>query len=90
MQDIVGPTMTGESGMCEGVGAFEIPLPSYQAFPQIVKHEYGGSPEPIKIKLEKNSKGYNFEISVSGGDVDEILAKIADAKKKLESEYGGI
>jgi len=44
--------------------------------------------EPVKIKLEKNTKGFNYEISVSGESVDSILAIIADAKAKLEKEYG--
>jgi hypothetical protein len=47
-----------------------------------------GSMEPVKIKLEKNTKGFNYEISVSGESVDSILAIIADAKAKLEKEYG--
>lgn len=54
-----------------------------------IVHIYGGSPEPVKIKLEKNSKGFNYEISVSGATVDTIVEKIAEAKSKLEKEYGG-
>jgi hypothetical protein len=55
-----------------------------------IKHVYGGSPEPIKIKLEKNSKGFNFEISVSGDNVNVIMDTIADAKAKLEATYGAV
>ena len=55
-----------------------------------IKHVYGGSPEPIKIKLEKNTKGFNWEVSVSGDSVDNLLATIAYAKKKLELEYGAV
>lgn len=54
----------------------------------MVAHIMHGSMEPVKIKLEKNTKGFNYEISVSGESVDYILATIADAKAKLEKEYG--
>lgn len=47
-----------------------------------------GTLQPIKIKLEKNSKGFNYEISVAGEEVDEIMALIAEANEKLEAAYG--
>lgn len=53
-----------------------------------IYHISGGSPDPIKIKVEKNSKGYNWEVSVAGANIDEILAKIGDANAKLKAAYG--
>ncbi len=53
-------------------------------------HVWLRSPEPIKIKVEKNTKGYNFEISVSGDNIDDILAKIEVANAKLKATYGAV
>ena len=25
----------------------------------VLRHEYGSSPEPVRIKVERNTKGYN-------------------------------
>lgn len=49
---------------------------------------FSGSPDPIRIKLEKNSKGYNWEVSVAGNNIDDILASIEDANAKLKTAYG--
>ena len=53
-----------------------------------IQHVYGGSPEPMKIKVEKNSKGYNWEITISGKDLEEILPKLNTANAMLKIEYG--
>jgi hypothetical protein len=34
-------------------------------------HEYGKSPEPLKIKIERNTKGFNWEIAVTGSSIEE-------------------
>jgi hypothetical protein len=57
--------------------------------PNIVHlHEYGKSPEPLKIKIERNTKGYNWEVSASGSSIEEILTRIREANLALEAEYG--
>jgi ribosome-associated translation inhibitor RaiA len=44
----------------------------------------------VAMKVEKNSRGYNFEASVSGGKtVDEALAALKDAEAKLRATWGG-
>jgi hypothetical protein len=48
-------------------------------------HKYGA--HPIRVKLEKNSKGYNYEISIAGSDIDEILAQVQEADQKIKAEY---
>lgn len=53
-----------------------------------VVHAYGKSPEPIRVKVEKNSKGYNWEISVTGADLDDIFRKIDTAEERLQQKYG--
>ena len=42
----------------------------------------------MKIKLEKNTKGYNYEISIAWADIDEILARVKEADAKIKLEYG--
>ena len=41
----------------------------------------------IKISLQK-ARNYNWEIIVSGSNVDEILSVIWEADTKLRNEYG--
>lgn len=52
-----------------------------------IEHVYGGSPDPIRVKLEKNTKGYQWEISVSGPDWEHCLTKIHEANDALISKY---
>jgi hypothetical protein len=51
-------------------------------------HAYGNSLEPIRVKVEKNTKGYNWEISVAGDDLDVIFGKLNDAESRLQQKYG--
>ena len=43
---------------------------------------------PIHLTLSKNTKGYNWEISVRAKSLDEALVLINDANVKLEATYG--
>jgi len=52
-------------------------------------HSTGAMLEPMKIKLEKNSKGFNWEISIHGKDLAEILPKLEEANQALQGKYGG-
>lgn len=54
-----------------------------------VIHLYDKQPRDISIKLEKNSKGYNWEISYAGEDIEAVLSKIRETNQKLQAEYGG-
>ena len=45
--------------------------------------------QPIKILLQKNSSGYNWEIHVCGISVAGIMPVIREANRKLKGEYGG-
>ncbi len=42
--------------------------------------------EPAHVKLEKNSKGYNFELSLYGDDLNSVLDEIFVAKGRVEQE----
>lgn len=45
----------------------------------------------INIKIEKNSKGFNWEVTVTNADtVDEALAMLMDAEQKLRNQYGSM
>ncbi|MGF7431065.1 hypothetical protein PQV03_09910 [Thermoanaerobacterium thermosaccharolyticum] len=54
-----------------------------------VIHLYDKQPKDISIKLEKNTKGYNWEISYAGEDIEAVLTRIREANEKLQKEYGG-
>jgi len=42
----------------------------------------------VSMKVERNSRGVNWEVSVSNSSsVDECLAVLEDAEKKLRSKY---
>jgi hypothetical protein len=66
--------------------------PVFQSGPaeQHVYHHTEPSPAKINVKIERNTKGYNFEVTVTGASsVDEALALISDANAKLKEQYGG-
>lgn len=43
----------------------------------------------VGVKIERNSKGYNWEVSVGGSpDVDTAIALLRDAEDKLRARYG--
>ena len=54
----------------------------------IVEHLYGQSQETCKVKLEKNSKGYNFELSMSGPDFASCIKAIDAANEVMKQRYG--
>lgn len=55
---------------------------------QHIYHHYDNDGARISVKVEKNSRGFNYEASVSGAKtVDEAIALLGDAQKKLEAAY---
>ena len=43
----------------------------------------------INVKVEKNTKGFNYEVTVTGAKtVDEALSLLKDAQQKLQAEFG--
>jgi hypothetical protein len=42
----------------------------------------------VRIKLIRNTKGYNWEISVADDDMDYVLARTYDADAWLRKHYG--
>lgn len=42
--------------------------------------------EPAHVKIEKNSKGYNYEISLHGEYLDSVIDELFKARTRLEKE----
>jgi hypothetical protein len=53
-----------------------------------VVHSYDKSPEPVKVKLMKMSRGMQWEITVSGSSLAEVLPQLRQANNALKDEYG--
>lgn len=53
-----------------------------------VLHLYDRQPGQIHIRLERNSKGYNWEISYAHEDQEAVLKKIREVDVQLRAEYG--
>jgi len=45
-------------------------------------------PEACKVKIEKNSKGYNFELSMSGPDFPTRIKAIEEANEVMKIKFG--
>lgn len=52
-------------------------------------HSWEKTVEQVKVKLEKNSKGFNWEVSYSGDDADAVLKTIQETNEKLQVAFGG-
>jgi hypothetical protein len=44
--------------------------------------------QPVAITITKNSKGYNWEITVHEKDVDNAVLEVERGEKALRLEYG--
>lgn len=62
---------------------------SYGPSPQHVVHHYEAAPRKVSIKLDRNSRGYTWEVSYACDTLDEALTVIREANARLEAEYGG-
>lgn len=56
---------------------------------QVIRHEHQTLPETpsFHVKIERNSKGHNIEISYSGPDLDAVLSEIDRAYASLADRY---
>lgn len=56
---------------------------------QHVYYHNGNDGPRVTLKLEKNTKGYNWEASISGAKtVEEAMTLLTDANEKLRAAYG--
>jgi hypothetical protein len=49
---------------------------------------YGQSQEICKVKLERNSKGMNWELSMSGPDFVTCIKALDEANEVMKIKYG--
>lgn len=55
---------------------------------QHIYHHYDNDGARINVKVEKNTKGFNYEATVTGAKtVEEALAILTNAQQALEKEY---
>ena len=52
-------------------------------------HRYENAEPGVRIKLERNSRGYNWEVAYEHLDLNTALAKVREANERLQAEYGG-
>lgn len=58
---------------------------------QHVYHHYDGNVAKISVKVEKNTKGFNYEVSVSDASIiDEAIALLHNTQQRLESMYSAV
>jgi hypothetical protein len=56
---------------------------------QRIFHHYDNDGVRISAKVEKNTKGFNYEATVSGAQtVKEAMATLKEAQLELEKTYG--
>ena len=54
-----------------------------------IYHHYDSDGARVTVKVEKNSKGYNWEAAVSGAKtVEEAMQKLKEAEAQLLATYG--
>ncbi len=57
---------------------------------QHIYHHSDNDGARINVKVEKNTKGFNYEATVTGAKtVDEAIALLKEAQQKLQATYGG-
>lgn len=56
---------------------------------QHIYHHSDSDGPRVSVKVVQNTKGFNYEASVQGcKSVDEAMALLLDAQKKLDAEFG--
>ena len=53
-----------------------------------ITHIYDRQPGLVHIKVEKNSRGFNWEVSYAHENEDVALQKIREVNEKLRAEFG--
>ena len=56
----------------------------------VVQHLYGQSQETCKVKIEKNTKGVNWELAMSGPDFASCIKAIDAANEVMKQKYGSV
>jgi hypothetical protein len=53
-----------------------------------ITHLYDRQTPRLRLRLERNSKGYNWEISYEADDPEEALAMIRQVNERMQEEFG--
>jgi hypothetical protein len=65
-------------------------LPLSQRIQQNIYHHYDNDGARVTAKVERNTKGYNWEAAVSGAKtVEEAMTLLVEAESELRSKFGG-
>ena len=57
---------------------------------QHIYHHSDSDGARINVKVEKNTKGFNYEATVTGAQtVEEAMKLLKDAESQLKATYGG-
>ena len=54
-----------------------------------IKETHHKHDQPLKVLLQKTANGYNWEVHVSGANVNEMLLTVKEIDNKLKGVYGG-
>lgn len=54
----------------------------------VVQHVYPPQDDRVRIKLVKNTKGYGWEISISGESSEDTLKSLRQIEQQVRTEYG--
>lgn len=54
----------------------------------VVQHVYPPQEDRVRVKLIKNTKGYGWEISISGENGEDALASLRQIEQQMRTEYG--
>jgi hypothetical protein len=55
---------------------------------ETVLHQWVDNGPRVSLKAEKNTRGFNYEISISGcSNVEEAMKLLREARKQLEKEF---
>lgn len=55
---------------------------------QHIYHHYDNDGPRVNVKVEKNTKGFNYEVSISGAkSKEEALALLVETQAMLEQKY---
>lgn len=55
---------------------------------EVVQHEHRHPDDRVKVKLIKNSRGYGWELTVTGANFVDVCAEVDSINSTLTRTYG--
>lgn len=82
------PTATKKAAGTKSEGSRSLPITPQDTVHHVYNH-FDDNGAHVSVKVERNSRGYNWEAGVSGAQsVDEAIALLTDAEAKLKKQFG--